>query len=124
MDYTTRVAKVNLASMWSAANAPAAPQNVTISRTVGFPAASRNTPLEIVNNLSLLRWTTGNDAMVAGYELVWRPSGNLQWTHSLDVGNASNVTVDLNKDNYQLGVRAVGKDGLKSPAVWPVPSLR
>ncbi|SMQ53500.1 unnamed protein product [Zymoseptoria tritici ST99CH_3D7] len=123
MDYVTRVTKVNLASMWSAANAPAAPQNVTISRRVGFPAAARDTPLEIVNNLSLLRWTASNDSMVAGYELVWRTSGALQWTHSLNVGNAANVTVDLNKDNYQLGVRAYGKDGAKSPAVWPVPSL-
>jgi hypothetical protein len=61
--------------------------------------------------------------MVAGYELVWRTSGNLQWTHSLDVGNVSNVTVDLNKDNYQLGIRSYGQDGMKSPAVWPVPSL-
>lgn len=120
--YTARVTKVNLASMWSAANSPGAPTNVTISRTVGFPAASRDTPVEIINNDSLLRWNVGNDSMVEGYELVWRPSTNVQWTHNMELGNVNNVTVALNKDNVQLGIRAVGKDGMKSPAVWPVPA--
>lgn len=117
--YTQRVARVNLASMWSAANAPAMPKNVTIVRTVGFLAQSADTPLEGVSNLSQLGWATGNDPMVASYELVWRPSGALQWTRSLDVGNVGNVTVDLPKDVVQFGIRAVGKDGKKSPAVLP-----
>lgn len=120
-DYTSRVAKVNLATMWSAANAPASPINVTISQEVGFPAPSNDTKPDPVTNKSLFAWTTGNDDMVAGYELVWRQSTNVQWTHSLDVGTAGNVTVDLSKDNYQSGVRAYGTNGLKSRAVWPVP---
>ena len=37
--------------------------------------------------------------------------------------NQGSVTVDLNKDNYQFGVRAVGKNGFKSPAVWPLPAV-
>lgn len=120
--YTKRVARVNLASMWSAANAPAFPKNVTISQTVGFPAASEDTPLEEVSNDSQFAWSTGNDPLVASYELVWRPSGALQWTRSLNVGNVGNVTVDLPKDAVQFGIRAVGSDGKKSPAVLPFPA--
>ena len=120
--YTARVAAVNLASMWSAANAPALPRNVTISTVVGFPASSENTPASEVSNESQFTWTTGNDPLVASYELLWRPAGNLQWTHSLNVGNVGIVTVDLSKDDVQFGVRAVGQDGKKSPAVFPVPA--
>lgn len=121
-EYTARVARVNLASMWSAANAPAMPVNVSISEIVGFPAASESTPLFEISNESQFLWTTGNDPLVAGYELVWRPSGALQWTHSLSVGNVGNVTVDLPKDDLQFGIRAVGKNGMKSPAVFPFPA--
>ncbi|KXS94606.1 hypothetical protein AC578_7054 [Pseudocercospora eumusae] len=121
-DYTSRVAKVNLASMWSAANSPALPQNVTISTHVGFPAGSQDEDPNFITNVSKFSWTTGHDPLVASYELVWRPSTNVQWTNSLNVGNVGSVTVDLNKDNYQFGIRAVGKNGWKSPAVWPVPA--
>ncbi|KAM3417293.1 Peptide hydrolase [Cercospora zeina] len=120
-DYVSRVAKVNLASMWSAANAPAMPQEVTISTGIGFPATDANTDPDLITNDSGLSWDTGNDELVASYEVVWRESGNVQWAYSKDVGNVPNVTVPLNKDNYQFGVRAVGKNGWKSPAVWPFP---
>lgn len=121
MDYTSRVAKVNLASMWSAANAPGMPVNVTISEIVGFPAAAEDTPIEDISQDSQLAWATGNDPLVSSYEVVWRPSGALQWTHSLDVGMTGNVTLALDKDNVQMGVRAVGANGWKSPAVFPLP---
>lgn len=121
-DYTARVAKVNLASMWSAANAPATPTNVTISREEGFPAGSQDTPPEIIDNDSKFSWNTGNDPLVDGYELVWRPSGALQWTKVLSVGNTRSVTVPLGKDDFQFGVRAVGRDGKRSPAVFPLPA--
>ncbi|KAF2768903.1 peptidase M28 [Teratosphaeria nubilosa] len=107
-DCTSRVAKVNLASMWSAANAPAMPVNVTIS--------------EEITNDSQFAWATGNDALVSSHELVWRPSGALQWSYSLDVGDVGNVTVNLSKDSLQFGVRAVGANGWKSPAVFPLPT--
>ena len=121
-EYVARVARTNLASMWSAANAPALPRNVTISSLVGFPAASESTPLELVSNESQFSWATGNDPLVADYELVWRTSASQQWTHSLSVGTAGTVTVDLPKDDLQFGIRAVGKDGKKSPAVFPQPA--
>lgn len=122
-DYTARVARTNLASMWSAANAPAMPKNVTISEIVGFPAINRETPHHDITNDSKFCWNTGNDALVAGYELVYRPTGQLQWTHSVSVADIGTVTVDLSKDDVQFGIRAVGKDGKKSPAVFPLPSI-
>ena len=120
-DYTARVARTNLASMWAAANAPAMPKNVSISEEVGFPAADRQTPLELVGQESQFCWATGNDPLVDGYELVWRTSSNQQWTNSLALGNVGSVTTDLLKDNVQVGIRAVGADGKKSPAVFPLP---
>ena len=120
-DYTSRVAKVNLATMWSAANAPAMPVNVTINELVGTDASTETTPLEVLSNDSQFFWNTGDDPLAESYEIVWRPTGSLQWTHSLDVGNIGNVTVHLSKDNVQFGVRAVGANGWKSPAVFPLP---
>ncbi|KAK6394923.1 hypothetical protein LTR65_001111 [Meristemomyces frigidus] len=121
-DYTSRVAKVNLASMWAAANAPAMPVDVTISELIGFPAATESTPYEEITNDSRFAWTTGNDPLVESYELLWRPSGALQWTHSVNVGTVGNVTLNLPKDDLQFGVRAVGASGYKSPAVFPFPT--
>ncbi|KAK5117583.1 hypothetical protein LTR62_005005 [Meristemomyces frigidus] len=123
-DYTSRVAKVNLASMYSAANSPGMPTNVSISEVVGFPAAAEDTPLEDISNDSQFSWDTGKDSLVESYEVVWRPSGTLQWTHSVNVGKTGNVTLALNKDNVQVGVRAVGSAGWKSPAVFPLPVNR
>lgn len=121
-EYTARVAKVNLASMWSAANAPGMPFNATISTIVGFPAPTNSTPLFEVSNETQFSWNVGNDSLVGGYELVWRTSGTQQWTHSLEVGNVGTVTVNLPKDDLQFGIRAVGRDRRKSPAVYPLPS--
>lgn len=120
-DYNARVAKANLASMWAAANAPAMPKNVSISQEVGFPAADRTTPVDLVGQDSQFCWATGDDPLVEGYELVWRTSANQQWTNSLSIGHVGSVRTDLLKDNVQVGIRAVGADGKKSPAVFPLP---
>lgn len=120
-DYTARVARTNLASMWAAANAPAMPRNVSISQEVGFPAADRMTPLELIGQESEFCWASGDDPLVEGYELVWRTSANQQWTNSLALGNVNTIRTDLLKDNVQVGIRAVGADGKKSPAVFPLP---
>ncbi|KAK5165551.1 uncharacterized protein LTR77_009080 [Saxophila tyrrhenica] len=121
-DFTARVARTNLASMYSAANAPAMPRNLSISESIGFPATDRSTSLEVLSNDSQFCWNTGDDEMVAGYELVFRSTGNLQWSHVLEVGDVGSVTVNLPKDDLQFGVRSVGKDGKKSPAVFPLPA--
>lgn len=121
-EYTARVARVNLASMWSAANAPAMPVNVSISLELGYPAPTEQTPLIELSNESQFSWNIGKDPLVEGYELVWRTSGSLQWSHQLSLGKVGTVTVNLPKDDLQFGVRAVGKNGLKSPAVYPQPA--
>ncbi|KAI7314047.1 hypothetical protein KC315_g11483 [Hortaea werneckii] len=120
-DYTARVAKVTLATMYSAANAPARPQDVYISYDIGTTASDEDTIVEALSNDSRFFWEVSDDPLVASYELVYRTSGSLQWMHSLDIGMTGNVTVMLSKDNYQFGIRAVGEDGLKSPAVFPLP---
>lgn len=119
--YNARVARVNMAAMWSIANAPRMPVNVTIDTVVGEPAANRTTPPDDLLNNSLLSWAHSTEANLAGYEIVWRPSSQQQWTHMLPVGNVNSVLVSVSKDNVIFGVRAVGTNGWKSPAVFPFP---
>jgi len=57
-----------------------------------------------------------DDPLLAGYELVWRPSSEQQWTHQYFVGKVNQVKVNLSKDNVIFGLRAVGTNGKKSPA--------
>ena len=104
-EYVARVARVNMAALWSLANAPGRPGNVTINAR------------ELTND-SMIWWNKGTSNDVK-YEIVWRPTDASQWTHVLNVGNVNVVTVPLSKDNVIFGVRAVGTNGLRSPAVAP-----
>ncbi|EDU47884.1 peptidase M28 [Pyrenophora tritici-repentis] len=107
-DFTARVGKVNLATLWSLAQAPAMPRNVTIDAT-------------ILDNESRIKWIISNSTDVASYEVVWRSTIASLWTHMLDVGKVGYVVLPLSKDNVIFGIRAVGKNGYKSPAVYPFP---
>jgi Zn-dependent M28 family amino/carboxypeptidase len=106
-DYVGRVAAVNMATLWSLANAPGMPRNVTINTS-------------LLNNDSKLKWKKGSGETV-GYEIVWRATDASLWTHVVDVGNVQTATLPLSKDNVIFGVRAVGKNGYRSPAVAPFP---
>ena len=106
--YVARVAKVNAAWMWSASQAPRMPTDVFLDAT------------DLTNN-TVLSWTHRDDPNLAGYEVVWRPTINPFWTHAIRVGNVTTATVNLSKDNVVFGVRAVGRNGLRSPAVFPFP---
>ena len=108
-DYIARVTRVNAATLWSLAQAPATPANVLIDTTA-------------LTNKSTLRWTLGSEPDLGHYEIVWRESTAPDWTHMIDVGLVSTVTVDLSKDNVQFGVRAVDTSGHRSPAAAPRPS--
>ncbi|KAG9257941.1 peptidase M28 [Emericellopsis atlantica] len=108
-DFIARVARVDLAAMWSLANAPGQVQNVTID------TAS-------LDNDSRLSWAKLDDEEVEGYEVVWRPTSAPQWTHAVFVGDVAETTVELSIDNVIFGVRSVGKNGYKSPASIPFPS--
>jgi hypothetical protein len=106
--YIARVARVNLATMWSLAQGPGTPKNVGI-----LTAALTNT--------TTLRWDRAADADLAGYEVVWRETTAPQWTHGVSVGDVTTATIDLSKDNLFFGVRAVDHAGHRSPVAFPVP---
>jgi hypothetical protein len=106
--YIARVTRVNAATLWSLAQAPSTPRGVVIDTTQ-------------LTNETTLRWQAGTEEDLAGYEVLWRESTAPEWTHALPVGPVTSVTVDISKDNVQFGVRAVDRDGHRSPAAAPVP---
>lgn len=108
-DFIARVARVDLAAMWSLANAPGLVRNVTVDTSE-------------LGNDTKLSWIRHESHDVEGYEVVWRPTNAPQWTHGQFVGDVDSTTVQLSIDNVIFGVRAVGKNGYKSPASIPFPS--
>jgi hypothetical protein len=107
-DFLGRVTKVNAAALWSLANAPGTPKHLIIDTTQ-------------LTNDSTLRWDQGTEPDLLGYEVVWRPCTEPDWTRVIPVGNVTTATVDLSKDNVFFGVRAVDRDGHHSPVAFPVP---
>lgn len=107
--YIANVARVNAAGIAALALAPAPPQGVGISTGRQSPDTD-------------LRWTASSDPNIAGYEIVWRATTEPTWTHARSVGNVAAYTVvGLSKDNYFFGVRAVDKQGHRSPVTFPRP---
>lgn len=107
-DYIARVTKVNAATLWSLAQGPGTPTGVRVLTT------------ELTNDTELV-WAANPEADLAGYEIVWRPTVEDDWTHVIDVGNVLRARIDLSKDNVIFGVRAVDRRGRRSPAAFPVP---
>ena len=107
-DYIARVTRVNAATLWSLAQGPGTPKNARIQA-------------QVLTNDSTLQWTRGTEPDLVGYEVVWRESTAPDWTHVIDVGDVTTVTIDLSKDNVQFGVRAVDRDGHRSPVASPAP---
>ena len=111
-EYVANVTRVNMISLASLANAPAKPKNVAI-------VTARLT------NDTDLKWDANTDSDIASYEVVWRDTTSAVWTNSVNVGNVTTYTAkEMSKDNYFFGVRAVDKDGNKSPVVYPRPAGR
>ncbi|KAJ4289119.1 hypothetical protein N0V90_011461 [Kalmusia sp. IMI 367209] len=108
-EYTARVGKVNLATLWSLSEAPGMVRNVTVDTTA-------------LDNNTRLKWVVSGEAGLKGYEVVWRSTTASLWTHVLDVGKVGSVTIPLSKDNAIFGVRAVGTNGYRSPATYPFPA--
>jgi Zn-dependent M28 family amino/carboxypeptidase len=109
-EYTANVARVNLIALASLASAPARP------RSVGIVTGR-------LTNDTDLKWDANTDVDIAGYEVVWRDTTSAEWTNSQSVGNVTTFSAKgMSKDNYFFGVRAVDKDGNKSPAVYPRPA--
>lgn len=104
--YLARATQANVAALAALALGPAPPGNVQlVTHQLGYD--------------STLRWTAASGA--ASYEIVWRATDAPQWQHVRDAGNGTTATVPVSKDDYILGVRSVGANGLRSPAVYPVP---
>jgi hypothetical protein len=99
------VARVNAATLWSLAMAPGTPKNAAIDTRA-------------LDNNTTLTWDAAPGA--AGYEVVWRPTPEDDWTHVIPVSGTSTV-VDLSKDNVFFAVRSVDAQGRRSPAAFPVP---
>jgi Peptidase family M28 len=110
--YVANVARVNAASLAALALAPARPNGVTI-------LAVR------LSNDTDLKWEPNKEPDLAGYEIVWRDTTAAVWTNSKPVGNVTSFTMKgMSKDNYFFGVRAVDKQGNRSPVTYPKPQAR
>jgi Zn-dependent M28 family amino/carboxypeptidase len=108
-NFIANVARVNAASLAALALAPARPKNV------GLITAR-------LTNDTDLKWDANKEPDIAGYEIVWRDTTSPVWTNTRAVGNGTSYTVKgMSKDNYFFGVRAVDKQGNRSPVSFPHP---
>ena len=108
-DYIAKVARVNLATLWSLAQGPGTPKNVRILTA------------QLTNDTDLA-WNRGTEPDLAGYEVVWRETTESDWTHVIRVGDVTTAHIKLSKDNVFFGVRAVDRAGRRSPVAFPVPA--
>jgi hypothetical protein len=110
--YIANVARVNAASLAALALAPSRPKGVMIFS-------------QRLSNDTELKWDANTEPDLAGYEIVWRDTTAAVWTNSKAVGNVTGFTVKgMSKDNYFFGVRAIDKDGNRSPVTYPKPLTR
>jgi hypothetical protein len=108
--YVAQVARVNAANLASLASAPAAPKSAGVV-----------TPQRLTNDTDL-KWAANTEPDLAGYEVVWRETTSPIWTNTIWVGKVTNYTVPrMSKDNYFFGVRAVDRQGNRSPVAFPKP---
>lgn len=105
-NYLARVTKMNVAALAALALGPDQPSQVEL--------LTRQ-----LTNDSTLRWKPAAGA--TSYEVVWRETTSPVWQYAKNVGNATQATVPVSKDNYILGVRSVDALRLYSPVVYPVP---
>lgn len=101
-EYLAGVARLNAAALLHLANAPSTPGSVRIVTAQ-------------LERATTLRWSASPEPDVAGYEVVWRDTTEARWTNSRSVGNVTEITLPLNKDNVFIGVRAHDRDGYRSP---------
>jgi Zn-dependent M28 family amino/carboxypeptidase len=102
-EYLRLVASVNAVALVTAASAPAAPRNVKALVKAGL-------------NDTVLTWDLGNDADLDHYEIVIRETTGDEWERVIPTGKVATYTIkNVTIDNYLMGVRAVDKDGNRSP---------
>nr|WP_263382884.1 M20/M25/M40 family metallo-hydrolase [Granulicella arctica] len=108
-DYMANVARLNAAALATFASAPGIPQKVAVLN----PPYDTNT---------VLRWEkpAGMPAS-ATFEVVYRDTIQPDWTTVIPVGNVTNISIPISKDNVIFGVRSVDAAGHRSMAVYPIP---
>ena len=107
--YIARVARVNAAALAALALAPALPKDVRILT-------------KRLTNDTDLQWAANTEPDLAGYEILWRDTTSPVWTHSRSVGTVTSFTIrGMSKDNFFFGVRAVDREGNRSPVSFPKP---
>jgi len=95
---------------------------LALSRSPRAPVNARVITAQLTNDTEL-RWNANPESDVVGYEIVWRDSTEPLWTHVRQVGNVTDYTIaGLNKDDVQLGVRAIDREGNRSPVAATVPA--
>ncbi|GJQ29335.1 MAG: aminopeptidase [Phycisphaerae bacterium] len=100
--YVADVARLNAAVLVHLANAPRPPGKV---RMVAAQLEQGTT----------LRWEASPEPDVAWYEVVWRRTTAATWEESATVGNVTEWKTGASKDNFFFGVRAVDREGYRSP---------
>ena len=109
--YVANVARVNAAALAMMAYAPAKPKGVTI--------------ISRVSDDTELHWEANKEPDLYGYEIVWRDTAFHSWQGVKSVGTVTSFTLKgMSKDNYFFGVRAVDKEGHRSPVTFPRPVTR
>lgn len=101
-EYLAGVTRLNGAVLAHLANAPSA------------PADARIVIAELTNETTL-RWSASPEPDVRSYEVVWRKTMSPLWEHAKDVGNVTEITLPISKDNHFFGVRAYDRHGYRSP---------
>lgn len=104
--YLADVTELNAAAIISLANAPS------------VPADARLIVADLTNDTTI-RWSASPEPDVAGYEVVWRETTSPVWQYAKDVGDVTEATIPLSKDNWLFGVRAYDHDGYMSPVAFP-----
>jgi hypothetical protein len=110
-DYIARVTRVNAAALWGLASSPSTPKGLQMHTNP--PGTLSGT------NLTSLEWTANPEPDLSGYEVVLRETTEADWTEKIPVGNGTQVTLDISKDNVQMGLRAVDDRGRHSPVAFP-----
>ncbi|MHC4547653.1 MAG: M28 family metallopeptidase [Planctomycetota bacterium] len=109
--YLARVAAVNVVALASLANAPAPPRGVRIHT-------------EKIEHATTLSWQPSPEDDLSHYEVVWRDTTAADWQRRREVRGKTEVTLPLSKDDRHFGVRAVDRDGFRSPVSYPTPWRR
>jgi hypothetical protein len=107
-DYVASVARLNAATLASLASSPAPPARVRIET-------------KKLGNDSTLVWDASPGGRAKGYELLWRNTSSADWENVQSLGNVTQFTSPLSKDNVIFAVRAVDRAGHRSLAIVPSP---